>query len=92
MHNATIILLLLATDKIVLTKHVGDMAQWPVYLTISNLNHEIRRSRSRPREIMVGLIPIHKGDSLEIEIEIYHQTMGIIIKSMFKFLLLCIVV
>ena len=40
--NATIILVLLATDKTVLTEHAGDMAQWPVYLTIDNLSHEIR--------------------------------------------------
>ncbi len=91
-HNATIIPVLLATDKTVLTEHTGDMAQWPVYLTIGNLSHEIRRSRSRPGGIMVGLIPIYKGDSVEVKMEIYHQTMGMITKGMFKSLLSCIVV
>lgn len=70
--NATIIPVLLATDKTVLTKFVGNMAQWPVYLTIANLSHEIRRSRIRPEGIMIGLIPIHKGDSFEVKMEIYH--------------------
>ena len=39
--NATVISMLLVTDKTVLTKHVRDMTQWPVYLTIGNLSHEI---------------------------------------------------
>ncbi len=84
--------MLLATDKTVLTEHAGDMVQWPVYLIIGNLSHEIRRSRSRPGGMMVGLIPIHKGDSLEVKMEIYHQTMGMITKGVFKSLLSCIVV
>ncbi len=87
-HNATIIPVLLATDKTVLIEHMGDIAQWPVYLTIGNLSHEIRRSRSRPGGMMVGLIYIYKGDSLEVKMEIYHQTMGMITKDMFKSLLL----
>ncbi len=84
--------MLLAIDKIVLTEHVRDMAQWPVYLTIGNLSHEIRRSRLKTGGMVVSLISIHKGDSLEVIMEIYHQTMGMIIKSMFKSLLLYIVV
>ena len=72
--------MLLATDKTVLMEHAGDMAQWPVYLTIGNLSHEIRRSRIRPGGMIVGLIPIHKRDFFEVKMEIYHQTMGVITK------------
>ena len=79
--NATIIPVLLATDKTVLTEHAGDIAQWPVYLTIGNLSHEIRRSRVKPGGMMVGLIPIYKGDSFDVKMEIYQQTMGIITKG-----------
>ncbi len=84
--------MLLATDKIVFIEYARDMVQWPIYLIIGNLSHEIRRSRSRPGGMMVGLIPIHKGDLLQVKIEIYHQTMGMITKGMFKSLLSCIVV
>ena len=79
--NATKIPVLLATNKTVLIEHAGDMAQWPVYLTIGNLSHEIWRSRVRPGGMMVGLIPIHKGDSFDVKMEIYHQTMGVITKG-----------
>ncbi len=68
------------------------MAQWPVYLIIGNLSYEIRRSRSRPGEMMVSLIPIYKGDSLEVTIEIYYQTMGMITKGVLKSLFLYILV
>ena len=71
---------LLATNKTVLTEHTKGMAQWLVYLTIGNLSHEIQRSQIKPRGMMVGFIPIHKGDSLEIKIEIYHQIIGVIIR------------
>lgn len=82
----------MATDKTVLIKYVEDMAQWPIYLTISNLNHEIWNSQIRLGGMMIGLIPIHKKDFLRVKIEIYYQTMRMIIKDIFKSLFLRIVV
>ncbi len=41
---------------------------------------------------MVGFISIYKGDSLEVKIEIYHETIGMIIKDIFKSLFSYIVV
>ena len=40
--NATMVPLLLATNKTMLTEHIRDMAQWPVYLTIGTFSHEIQ--------------------------------------------------
>ena len=82
--NATIIPVLLATDKTVLTEHARDMAQWPVYMTIGNLSHEIQRSRVRPGGMIVGLIPIHKRKSFDVKIEMYHPTMGVITKNTYN--------
>ena len=84
--------MLLAIDKTALTKNEGEIAQWPIYLIISNLNHEIQRLYIKLRGIMIGLISIYRGDCLEIKIEIYHQIIKVIIKAMFKSLLLCIIV
>ena len=91
-YNATIIPVLLATYKTVLTKSARDMVQWPIYLTICNLRHEIRKSQIRLGGIIIGLIPIYKRDSLKVKIKIYYQTIRVIIKNIFKSLLLCIVV
>lgn len=69
-YNVTIILVLLAIDEIVLTKHMRNKAQWLIYLTICNLSHKIWKSRSKSRGIIVGLIPIHKRDFFKVKIEI----------------------
>lgn len=42
--------------------------------------------------MMIRLIFIHKKDFLEVKIGIYHQTIKVITKDMFKSLLLCILV
>lgn len=60
------------------------MAQWPVYLTIGYSSHEIRRSQVRPERMMIGLIPIYKGDLLSVKLEIYYQTMRVIRKSTYN--------
>ena len=65
-------------------KYTESIAQLPVYLTIGNLSYEIRRSRIKPGRMIVGLISIHKRDSLEVEMEIYYQTIGVITKCKSK--------
>ena len=84
--------MLLAIDKIVLTEYIKNITKWSVYITISNLSYEIKRLWSRSEKMIVGLIPIDKRDFLEVKIEIYHQTIRIIIKKIFKSLFLYIVV
>lgn len=74
----------MATNKTVLTKHARDMAQWPIYLTISNLSHKIWRLQVRSERIIIGLIPIHKSDQFNVKIEIYYQTIGVITKSKYN--------
>lgn len=41
---------------------------------------------------MIELIRIYERDFIRLRIEIYHQTMAVIIKDIFKFFLLCIIV
>lgn len=53
-------------------KYVRDIVEWPIYLTIGNLSHEIKRSQIRVGKMIVDLIFIHKEDSFKIKIEIYH--------------------
>ena len=64
--NATVVPLLLATDKTRLTQHHGDQLAWPVYLTIGNLDRKTRRQPNRPGIVLLGFIPIvkekEKGD------------------------------
>lgn len=78
MKNATIISILPVTDKTVLMKYTGDMGQWSIYLTMSNLSHKIRSSQVRPGDMIVGLISIQKSDPPSIKMEIYYQTLRVI--------------
>ena len=39
--GSTIVPLLIATNKTVLTQHHGDVVAWPVYLTIGNLKAQV---------------------------------------------------
>ena len=81
--GATVVPLLLSTDKTVLTQHHGDLSLWPVYLTIGNLDRTVRRSQTRPGVILLGLLPVAKlGDDFgkEVRSELYHQCMETILK------------
>jgi|HubBroStandDraft_2_1064218.scaffolds.fasta_scaffold09848_2 hypothetical protein len=75
--DATIIPVLLASDKTMMTQHRGDRAMWPIYLSIGNLDGEVRRSQKLPGSILIGLIPVPTtGGSLKREL--YHRAMGLI--------------
>ena len=84
MKNATIITVLLATDRIMLTEHAEDKVQWLVYLNIRNLSYEIQKSWVKPRKMMVGFIRTHKVNLLIVKTEIYYQIIGIIIKGVYN--------
>lgn len=80
--NATIVPLLIGTDKTVLTQHHGDESAWPVYLTIGNLDRETRRKQTTTGTILLGFIPELTGvrdkaaDKVDgIKSRIYHTAM-----------------
>jgi hypothetical protein len=78
--DATIIPLLLASDKTVLTQHHGDKSAWPVYLTIGNLSNKIRRTPSQPSLILLGFIPVtQSGEERTLRGDIYHAAMSIML-------------
>jgi hypothetical protein len=83
--GATIIPIILASDKTQLSQHQGDVTAWPVYLTVGNIDRETRRKHSGPGMILLGFLPIPQMDSkdeaLRIKGEVYHQAMGIIMKG-----------
>ena len=77
--KVTIILILLSSDKTVMSLSHGDQTLWPVYITISNLDSKIRRSQTRPSTLLLGSIPIvheHSEDgnnkNQDLKAKIYH--------------------
>jgi len=87
--GATIIPLLLGTDKTLLTMHHGDLSVWPIYLTIGNLDAEIRRSQLKPSTVLLGFIPIpeQKKGSLDLKSAIWHKAMEQVLLRTFSVIL-----
>lgn len=73
-------------------EYIEDIVQCSIYLTIGNLSHEIWKSLKNIREMIIEPIYMYKKDSLKVKIKIYHQTLAVIIKSIFKSFLLYIIV
>ena len=84
--GATVVPILIATDKTQMTQHHGDQSLWPVYMTIGNLDRATRRSQTRPGLVLVGLIPIVKVGKEHrsyLTAETYHWAMEKIFKRAF---------
>ena len=76
--GSTIVPLLIGTDKTVLTQHHGDVAAWPVYLTIGNLKADVRRQQNWPGSLLLGFISVEaSGDT---KAKIWHMALGVMLK------------
>lgn len=73
--GATVVPILLSTDKTALTRHRGDLAAWPVYITIGNLKVTVRRNQRRPGMVLLGLLPIVPNDGEYIKSHVWHHSM-----------------
>ena len=80
--GATIIPLLLASDKTMLSQHHGDVSAWPVYLTIGNLDNETRRKQDVPGSILFGIIPVGTGNA---KAEVYHRSLKTMLERRVSF-------
>lgn len=74
--GATVVPILLSSDKTQLSKLSGDKKAWPVYMSIGNLNHEARRQRKRPAMVLLGLLPIIPHATPELKMDAYHLALG----------------
>ncbi len=86
--RATIIPILLLSDKTVMSFSHGDQMLWPVYITIRNLDAKIRCSQTQSGTLLLGSIPvvyeqfIEDGDNKDKDLKatIYH----LVLKTMLQ--------
>ncbi|KZO92696.1 hypothetical protein CALVIDRAFT_487172 [Calocera viscosa TUFC12733] len=67
--GATIIPLILGSDKTLLTQHSGDRYGYPLYLSIGNLPKSIRRSPSQRGTVLLGYLPTNKFEGIGLSEE-----------------------
>ncbi len=82
--NDTIVSILLATDKIMLTQHHENKFEWSVYIIIDNLNWTTWRKQNRFNVILLKFISSTKHANENLKRELYHRSLKIILKREFK--------
>ncbi|KII82882.1 hypothetical protein PLICRDRAFT_58608 [Plicaturopsis crispa FD-325 SS-3] len=86
--GATIAPLILSSDKTQLTRFRGDKQAWPVYLTIGNIEKEIRRQPSSRATILVGHLPVARLHCFspttrsQAGYDLFHECMSIVLKAL----------
>jgi hypothetical protein len=78
--GGTIIPVLLASDKTMLSLHHGDQSAWPIYITIGNLDRKTRRKQTVPGSVLLGFLPITSETADESKARVYHAAMELILK------------
>ena len=82
--GSTVVPILISVDKTLLTTLHGDTSCWPVYLSIGNLNRDVRRAHHRNGIVLIGFVPVvdcSKGSGREgAKFELYHTAMRQILR------------
>ncbi|KAJ3549253.1 hypothetical protein NM688_g5199 [Phlebia brevispora] len=86
--GATIVPVILASNKTQLSTFSGDKSAWPVYLTIGNIAKDIRRSPSARATILIGYLPVTKLENFSKEnralrgYQLFHDCMRSLLKPL----------
>ena len=76
--GATVVPLIIASDKTQVTNHQGDLAAHAVYLTIGNLPAHIRNSNDRPGTILLAMLPVVKEEDAALRSKLFHECLRMI--------------
>jgi hypothetical protein len=79
--GATIVPVICASDKTHLTNFSGDQHAWPLYLTIGNIQKDIRRTPKKRAWILVGLIPCPPKGAKNTD-EAWHSAVGTVLSPL----------
>jgi hypothetical protein len=87
--GATVIPVILASDKTHLTNFSGDKSAWPIYLSIGNINAKTRNSPSKRTWVTIAYLPIVQFDDHEkirgtLCDRFFHQCCRIVFSSLIR--------
>jgi len=80
----TIVSVLLATDKIMLTQHHENKFAWSVYIIVDNLNQATQQKQNRSSVILLKFISLTKHANEDLKCKLYYYSLKIILKREFK--------
>ncbi|KAG9123650.1 hypothetical protein FRC07_014386 [Ceratobasidium sp. 392] len=88
-HGATVVPLILSSDKTHLTNYSGNKEAWPIYLTLGNIPKATRRCISSRATVLIGYLPVSKlkcftkGEARQqAKHWLFHTAVGKIMKSL----------
>jgi len=77
--GATVILVILASDKTQLTAYTGDKKAWLVYLIIGNIRLKTRRAASRPALPLIRLLPSDNISERTTKLVVLHRALAVVL-------------
>lgn len=86
--GATVIPCIISSDKTQLSTFSGDKQAWPVYLTIGNIDYDLRRKPSEHAQVLIGYIPVVKMDLFPAKerahkaYELFHTCMSALLEPL----------
>ncbi|KAI0039517.1 hypothetical protein FA95DRAFT_1585270 [Auriscalpium vulgare] len=86
--GATVVPVVFSSDKTLLTNFSGDDSAYPLYLTIGNIDKDVRRKPSNHAHMLVGYLPtpdlshLSKTIASTVRARIYHHAMKVIVQSL----------
>jgi hypothetical protein len=90
--GATVVPVILASDKTKLSTFRGDQTTWPIYLSISNIAKATRHQISSRATVLIGYIPVSKLECFSMAYEaqqlagyrLYHHCMKTLLEPLIK--------
>jgi hypothetical protein len=81
LEKTIIVSFLIILNKTMLSQHQNDRAIWFVYLTINNLNRDLRRNQTRSNNLLLKFISIaHLNDQNDVKTRIWHEALSFMLK------------
>ncbi|QRV90393.1 hypothetical protein RhiJN_18411 [Ceratobasidium sp. AG-Ba] len=86
---ATVVPIIISSDKTKMTVFSGNQKAWPVYLTIGNISSDIRRCPSERATLLIGYLPVsnlsnilNKTDRSEASWQLFHTCLESILEPL----------
>ena len=77
MDGATVVPLIIASDKTYVTNHQGDLAAHAVYLTVGNIPGHVRNANNRLDTVLLALLPIVRDSDGQTRNQVFHESIRI---------------